>query len=67
MKNLILNTFIFCSGLALLAYSYEPAYSTNRGLHGATVNPLFFAIAVGICIVGGVLLTKAIKEYFSNN
>ena len=63
MKKVVLSSILFCIGIYFVILSYKPSHSGLRGTKGVDIYPIEFAIGFGVCIIGGVVLIKYIKEY----
>jgi hypothetical protein len=70
--SIIKKTLIFCIGIGFIVSSYSPAFddshnptSLYRSASGASIKPLPFALGLAICIISGVVLFKAIRDYLA--
>jgi hypothetical protein len=70
MAYIIIKTLVFCIGVGFIVNSYSPAFDSSHDPHalsryaeGAFIKPLPFALGLAICIVSGVVLLKAVRDY----
>lgn len=67
LGKVVMATLVFCVGAGILVSAYQPASAgpgfTGRVANGASFDPVLFALGLGICLVSGVVLLKAVQEY----
>ena len=62
-KKLVLTTLVFCAGIGVIVTSFRHYGLYGTPNSGHEIEPFLFASGLAVCIVSGVVLLKAIRDY----
>jgi hypothetical protein len=64
--KIVFTTLIFCVGIGIIVSSFSFAEPFGGLYSGYLIAPLPCAVGWAICIISGVVLLKAIREYLNS-